>query len=191
MLKNVNCIILRNNVMILTLTNKKTRICKRRHLPSKRNHFVSLFVIAMAYVPNSKTLLSEEIELKTLWMNYRKLLLDFTQYLSVTGREKMFKHFFYRCIPSKYLSLDIVDWLIHLEQSDIINMNRLEMLDYFLQSFCDSNNDKIRSTIREFQYRLHLVQGLLGSNAQLEGKLRLPTIYILSAISSSTLEGLT
>ena len=121
----------------------------------------------MAYVPFNKTL-SEEIELPTLWTYHRKLLVEFTQYLHVTEREKTFKQFSYGCIPSKCLSCDIVDWLIQLEQSDIINMNHLEILDYFLKSFCDSY--KIRSAIKEFQYRLHLVKGLLGSDALLEGK---------------------
>ena len=121
----------------------------------------------MAYVLFNKTL-SEEIKLPTPWTYYRKLLVEVTQHLRVTEREKTFKLFSYRCIPSKCLSCDLEDWLIQLEQSEIINMNHLEILDYFLESFCDSY--KIRSAIREFQYRLHLVQGLLGSNAQLEGK---------------------
>ena len=148
--------------MILILTNKKTRIGEQRHLLPKRHHCVSLFVTAMANV------LSEEVELPTLWTIFRKLVVDLTQYLRVPEREKTFKQFSYRCIPSKYLSRDIVDWLIQLEQSDIINMNHLEILDYFLESFGDSY--KIRSAIGEFQYRMEIVKGLLGSDAQLEGK---------------------
>ena len=123
----------------------------------------------MAFISFRETS-SEEIP--TLWTCYRKLLMEFTKYLDVTGREKKFKLFCYGSIPTKNWDVGIEDWLTILEQSDVLSMHRLKVLDYFLKTFCDSH--KMRSTIREFQYRLHLVQELLSPYyAESHGKLKL------------------
>ena len=112
----------------------------------------------------------KEIAIPTPWTSYRKLLVEFKNYLGVTGREKEFKLYFRGSIPTKNWSVDIVEYLRILEEADVVNMYRLEILDYFLKTASDSNN--IRSTIREFQYRLHLVQTLLN-HAEVHSKLKL------------------
>ena len=102
---------------------------------------------------------NKEIEIETLWLSYRKILLDFIEYLHGKGREKAFKLFFSRSIPDKNWDFDIEYWLLNLEQSGQLSMNQLGILCYFLQSFNDS--EQIGSMIKEFQRRLHFVEMIL------------------------------
>ena len=104
----------------------------------------------------------KEIEIETLWTSYRKLLLGFIGYLHEKGKEKQFKIFFRRSVPDKYWDVEIEDWLLILEQSQIVNMNELEILCSFLNSFKDSR--QISAEIREFRRRLQLVEMILKMN---------------------------
>ena len=122
----------------------------------------------------------KEVEIESLYTIYRKLLLGFTGYLQDKGKEKAFKMFLYGSIPSKYWAIDIEEFLLKLEQSDIANMNHLEILSSFLKSFDDSESEQMSLKISEFKRLLDRVKMILkyGSAETSEGKSTLFKIFL-------------
>ena len=107
--------------------------------------------------------LSRLIEVKTPWTTYHKVLVRIASYLHVTEREDAFKLFFYGSIPVKNFDLSIEDWLIKLEQSDIISVHKMNHLCDFLEDLNDAQ--PILSMIKEFQlllYNLEMINGDSG-----------------------------
>ena len=96
----------------------------------------------------------KETNAERLRISYRALLVHFIDYLKAAKREKEFKLFCLDYIPTKYWDGDIEDWIMKLEQSHLLTMDRVEILHRFLECFDDSANDKMLHRIRQFQYQL-------------------------------------
>ena len=121
--------------------------------------------------------------IETPWTSYRKILVNFTTYLQLSGREKAFKSFCYGTVPAKHWDIEIEDWLMKLEQSEILSVNHLEILSSFLQCFNDSQ--VILTMITEFQSLLYLVKMISRANG-LHGKVffKIPSLSTSSPFLS-------
>ena len=120
---------------------------------------------------------SSFVKIKTPWTFNRQIIVRFALYLHVNPvRENVFKLFYYGCIPAKNYDVSVEEWLMKLEQSDIISAQNLEILGLFLKEFSDA--DEILSMIRDFQYLLYNLEMITG---ELDGKLKFISHKRLSA----------
>ena len=123
----------------------------------------------------------KETNAERLRTSYRALLVHFIDYLKAAKREKEFKYFCLDYIPTKYWDGDIEDWIMKLEQSHLLTIDRLDILYRFLECFDGCANDQMLHRIRQFQYQLRPF-AISRDSAQSNGRLTLITYYISQMI---------